>query len=82
MPRTKHAARGFCIHIDAAVCDGCGICVFFCKPEVFALSRELSLRGVYPALAPRPEVCTGCRLCDLACPQMAISLRPVESEAP
>lgn len=64
--------------VDGDVCDGCGVCIFFCKPNVFEFSRELSRRGSYPAMALRPEACTGCGLCDLGCPQLAIFVGPLE----
>lgn len=80
--RTKRAAQTYRISVDATVCDGCGVCIFFCRPEVFELSRELSSRGVFPALVPRPEACTGCRLCELGCPQLAICLRATRNEEP
>jgi len=64
----------FSVHVDAEVCDGCGICVFYCKPVVFEVSQDLSRRGVYPALAARSEACNNCRLCELGCPQLAITV--------
>jgi 2-oxoglutarate ferredoxin oxidoreductase subunit delta len=62
------------VSVDTAVCDGCAICIFFCKPVVFEMSRELSSRGVFFAQALRPEECNNCRLCELACPQLAIAV--------
>jgi 2-oxoglutarate ferredoxin oxidoreductase subunit delta len=64
--------RQWWVGVDHEVCDGCGICVFFCKPAVFELSKSLHRRGVYPALALRAEACNGCLLCERACPQLAI----------
>jgi 2-oxoglutarate ferredoxin oxidoreductase subunit delta len=74
------ARRRVLVEVDGLVCDGCGICVFFCKPAVFEISRELSIRGVYPALAVRPDACTCCGLCELGCPQLAICVVPEERE--
>ena len=70
-PRQK---RAFEVAVDAAVCDGCGICIFFCKPVVFRLSEALSRRGVYPAEPINAPGCTGCGLCEPACPQLAITV--------
>lgn len=66
------------ISLDEATCDGCGVCIFFCKPSVFELSRELSARGVYPALSVHPEACNGCGLCELGCPQLVICVSSCE----
>jgi 2-oxoglutarate ferredoxin oxidoreductase subunit delta len=65
-------ARSFAVHVDPDLCDGCGICLFFCKPAIFELSGELSPRGVFPVMVRRAEDCNGCGLCDRACPQLAI----------
>ncbi len=74
--KPEKRARQFWVFVDEAVCDGCGICVFFCKPVVFEMSTELSRRGVYPALPRSPQACNDCGLCELACPQLAICVRP------
>jgi 2-oxoglutarate ferredoxin oxidoreductase subunit delta len=74
--------RTFAVHVDARVCDGCGVCIFFCKPAVFELCQQLSPRGVFPARAARTEACNGCRLCELGCPQLAILIAPVPAEEP
>jgi 2-oxoglutarate ferredoxin oxidoreductase subunit delta len=77
----KPRARGsFVAHVDGQVCDGCGICIFFCKPAVFELSRDLSMRGVYPAVVVRTEACTDCGLCELGCPQLAICVTAKEAD--
>jgi 2-oxoglutarate ferredoxin oxidoreductase subunit delta len=72
--RTEPAkrSRSYQVSVDDAVCDGCGICVFFCKPGVFEMSHDLIPRGVFPALPLHSEACNNCRLCELGCPQLAI----------
>jgi len=70
------ATRAYEVTVDIATCDGCGICIFYCKPVVFEQSRALSRRGFYPAVAVRSEECNNCGLCELACPQLAICVRP------
>ena len=75
--KAKRRKRHFQVSVDVDVCDGCGICIFFCKPEVFQLSTELSRRGVYPAIPVDNDGCNNCRLCELACPQLAIAVEAV-----
>ena len=76
----QKARRAFSVFVDDALCDGCGICIFYCKPEVFELSAELNRRGVFPARPERSEACNNCRLCELACPQLAIWVREQAGE--
>ena len=77
-PKREHHKQSYRGIVDDSVCDGCGICIFFCKPTVFELSRELTSRGVFPALPLHSEACTHCQLCELACTQLAIVVTPVE----
>ena len=77
---TKRAAKRYRVFVDDATCDGCGVCVFFCKPEVFAMSRDLNPRGVYPAEVVKQDACNNCRLCELGCPQLSIFVRPDETD--
>jgi len=57
------------IEINEEWCKGCAICVEFCPKAVLAMNR----RG-------KPEVmdleaCTKCQLCDLRCPDFAITVK-------
>jgi 2-oxoglutarate ferredoxin oxidoreductase subunit delta len=72
--KPERKKRCYQVHVDSELCDGCGVCIFFCKPAVFRLSPELGRRGVFPALPEAPGVCTGCTLCELGCPQLAIAV--------
>jgi 2-oxoglutarate ferredoxin oxidoreductase subunit delta len=76
----KRASRSYAVWVDDKTCDGCGICIFFCKPIVFELSQAISTRGVFPAQVLRAEGCTGCRLCELGCPQLAILVQAGAAE--
>lgn len=60
------------IEIKDNLCKGCDICIEFCPTNVFDESSELNRRGYYVPVVARLEDCTGCRLCDLLCPDMAI----------
>jgi 2-oxoglutarate ferredoxin oxidoreductase subunit delta len=58
--------------INREWCKGCGICVAFCPKAVLEMDREDK------AAAVRLEDCIACRLCELRCPDLAIT---VEVEA-
>jgi len=53
-------------------CKNCGICTAFCPKG--ALKRDVE--GI-PFLAD-PEACVECRLCELLCPDFAISVKEPE----
>ncbi len=70
----KKRSRSYQVWVDQDTCDGCGVCIFFCKPRVFRLSSELSRRGVFPVIPEKMTECNNCRLCELGCPQLAIAI--------
>jgi 2-oxoglutarate ferredoxin oxidoreductase subunit delta len=69
------------VHIDPRLCkgtEGCGICISLCRPQVLAPAAELSLRGVHGATVAAAEACTGCDLCMLYCPELAVTVEHLE----
>jgi NAD-dependent dihydropyrimidine dehydrogenase PreA subunit len=60
------------VSIYLSWCKRCGNCVAFCPVKAL----ELDEWG-YPQMC-KPERCTGCRMCEMLCPDFAISV----SEAP
>lgn len=64
--------KKFLIHIDEAVCKGCGLCVFYCPKKVLRLSEKMNTKGYNVAEVNLPDDCIGCNLCDMACPDFAI----------
>jgi 2-oxoglutarate ferredoxin oxidoreductase subunit delta len=56
-------------------CKGCGICVAFCPRKV------LQLNPMGKSFLAHPEKCTRCRLCEVLCPDFAITVSP-KPEAP
>lgn len=72
MTTNKKKKTGYRVVVDQALCDGCGVCIFFCKPRVFSFCQTLSSRGYYAAEATAQTACTNCGLCVLGCPQLAI----------
>ncbi|HHY13759.1 MAG TPA: 4Fe-4S binding protein [Thermoanaerobacterales bacterium] len=53
--------------INEKWCKGCGICVEFCKPKVINMKND-------KAVPAHPERCTKCMLCEIRCPDFAITI--------
>lgn len=62
-------------------CKGCGICVDRCPRDAFEYSDQLNKRGVFPPLLKEDNNCNFCGLCELICPDLAITVI-VEDEMP
>ena len=63
------------IVIDHRLCKGCHICISVCPHNVLAKAGEVDNRGFYLPVVENLEACTVCRLCELECPDFAISVR-------
>lgn len=62
------------IEIFRAWCKSCGICVAFCPKGVLS-NDELGRPYV-----SKPEECVKCRLCELRCPDFAITVEDEEKK--
>ena len=65
------------VWIDERLCkgtEGCDICVYVCPEDVLGSSGVLSRRGVHPAAVLYLDRCTGCELCMLHCPDLAVTV--------
>jgi 2-oxoglutarate ferredoxin oxidoreductase subunit delta len=56
------------IVINRAWCKGCGICVHFCPAKV------LGMDGMDKAVVERPDDCICCMMCELRCPDLAVTV--------
>jgi 2-oxoglutarate ferredoxin oxidoreductase subunit delta len=54
-------------------CKGCSICVSFCPRKVLVLKAG-------KVFAERPELCIGCMMCELRCPDFAIEVREEDGQ--
>ncbi|RKZ37974.1 MAG: pyruvate ferredoxin oxidoreductase [Gammaproteobacteria bacterium] len=63
------------VHIEAAWCKGCDICVKIC-PE-----RCLALDDHDIAYLSDPQACTGCHVCEWLCPDFAIRVQRQTADA-
>ena len=61
-------------------CKGCEICVKRCPVDALEYSNELNKRGVYPPILKEENECNYCRLCELLCPDFAITVLPDEDK--
>ena len=61
-------------------CKGCDICIKRCPVDALEKSTELNKRGVYPPGLKEENECNFCRLCELLCPDFAITVLPDEKE--
>ena len=55
-------------------CKGCNICINRCPVDALELSNELNRKGIYPPILKEENECTNCRLCELLCPDFAITV--------
>lgn len=68
------AEREVSIEIDETLCKRCGLCVAFCRGEVYREDKD----GL-PLVENLPG-CTGCRQCELRCPDFAIKVEVISHE--
>ncbi len=68
------------IEIIVDWCKGCDICIHRCPVDALEKSEELNKRGVYPPKLKEENDCTHCRLCELLCPDFAITVTTEEGE--
>lgn len=52
-------------------CKSCGICVAFCPKNVIEIDDKKKVK------IKRPEKCSGCRMCELHCPDFALEVLEV-----
>jgi 2-oxoglutarate ferredoxin oxidoreductase subunit delta len=75
----KVVAAGM-IEIDSELCKDCKMCISVCPHHLIASSDRMNQKGYYPALFIEKELkkegkkCTGCSLCAIVCPEIAIEV--------
>lgn len=61
------------IIVSSKLCKRCGICIEFCPVKVFTQEMD----GI--TIPENKEKCIGCRLCELRCPDFAITVEVVNN---
>jgi 2-oxoglutarate ferredoxin oxidoreductase subunit delta len=62
------------IEIKEDWCKGCNICIDRCPLNALEESDHLNKRGVRPPQLKKDNECNNCRLCELICPDLAITV--------
>lgn len=62
------------ININEELCKQCGLCIEWCPKKIITTSKELNLKGYFPAALLAKDKCTGCALCAVICPEVAIEV--------
>ena len=57
-------------------CKGCNLCIDKCPVDALEDSEVLNRKGIYPPRLKEDNRCTNCRLCELLCPDFAITVTP------
>jgi 2-oxoglutarate ferredoxin oxidoreductase subunit delta len=57
-------------------CKGCGICIERCPVNALEDSDRLNKKGIRPPQLKEKNECNFCRLCELICPDLAITVIP------
>jgi len=68
------------IEVKEDWCKGCNICIERCPVDALEESEKLNKRGVYPPRLKENNECNYCRLCELICPDLAITVIPEEKK--
>lgn len=61
-------------------CKGCRFCIEFCPRKVLRESEGFNAKGYHPACASDESFCAGCGLCEMICPEFAISVIPAPAQ--
>ena len=71
--KTSPKAKGH-IEIDRELCKACHLCIAFCPKDAISESNDLNAAGYSPVLFLADGECTGCAICALVCPEVAIEV--------
>ncbi|MEO0076242.1 MAG: ferredoxin family protein [candidate division WOR-3 bacterium] len=69
------------IRINQNWCKGCGLCLEICPKNVYDRDVKVSSKGFREIIIKKPEACTRCLLCELLCPDLAITIEKNKDHA-
>jgi len=62
------------LHINPGYCKGCLICVENCAPKAIKAADKINSRGYNLPIEDDMKRCSGCKLCEIVCPDFAITI--------
>jgi 2-oxoglutarate ferredoxin oxidoreductase subunit delta len=77
---TEETLASGMIEIDSELCKDCKLCISVCPHRLIESSDRMNQKGYYPAsfvekhLKKEGRKCTGCALCAISCPEIAIEV--------
>jgi 2-oxoglutarate ferredoxin oxidoreductase subunit delta len=66
------------ILIDDQFCKGCNLCLHVCPKNIFSEGEGRSRGGYRMPRVDGEKECTGCLLCEMTCPDLALTVRREE----
>ena len=67
------------IKLDSQLCKGCDICIEHCPKHIYVKSSKENKKGVYLPFPENEKECNECHLCELLCPDQAITIIDTDS---
>lgn len=62
------------ININKELCKECQLCIQVCPKNLIQLSEEFNSKGYHPIRFSENGECTGCTVCAIMCPEIAIEV--------
>ena len=62
------------IKIDFERCKECQLCIYACKKGHISPAKDYNSKGYRPVSFQEDGDCTGCALCAITCPEIAIEV--------
>ncbi len=62
------------IEIKKELCKECHLCIAACKKGLIAATGNINDKGYHPVEFQKNGECTGCTLCAVVCPEVAIEV--------
>ncbi|MHA1768767.1 MAG: 4Fe-4S dicluster domain-containing protein [Candidatus Thorarchaeota archaeon] len=66
------------IVVDKRLCKGCQICISVCPHGVLKKADDVDNRGFFLPVIADLDACRVCHLCEMECPDFAISVVSLE----